>query len=237
MTEFRAFINAIGADWIGRMAGGAGLVLTVLAFFIPTEWQQLAFVSMGVLCLFYATYHAWLLQRRQYLQLLERFTPKLKFIHVPGEKPYFEETLGEKGRKLRSLRVGLRNLGGADIAQARVVLADFEPRTPSAVHLEHELQPMGKPDGSLAVALQAFGTVMIDVAREVVMPEKSYGTFHLCYAQSVQNDLPDLGDERYHLCLRAEGGGQVIHCKLDLGGRLSWRMDALTPLPGEELPK
>jgi hypothetical protein len=87
---------------------------------------------------------------------------------------------------------------------------------------------MGTPAGTLTFSLRPYGTVLIDVAREDIGDDEHYGTFSLCYAQKISNELPRRdGGEMYLLTLRAEGAGSVIRCALDLGGNLTWRMDGL----------
>jgi hypothetical protein len=93
---------------------------------------------------------------------------------------------------------------------------------------------MGKPEGTLTVNLSSFGTVYIDVASEVVARTELSGTLFLCYAQPLQNELPPRGDKTYTIVLRAEGAGPPIRCSLELGGRMTWRLDALTLLPTRE---
>lgn len=231
MKKPGAFLAAIGSDWTGRMSGGGGLLLTILGFFLPAPWQPRAFLGLGVVCFFYASYRAWLAERSRVEELLQRLTPQLDFVHDPRVKPFFEELPKDDGSRLRCLRVGVRNLGTAEIATARVVLEACDPAASPAVHLEHELQPMGKPDGTLTILVPPNGTVFVDVAREVVPAGQQYGTFYLAYAQPLQNDLPPRGDAHYKLTLRAEGGGPSVRCSLELGGRLTWRLDGLQHLP------
>lgn len=220
MKHFRAFLGTIVHDWVGWMSGGIGLVLTVLSFYAPPSWQPNAFSLLGVLCLFYVSYRAWLTERREREVLLEERAPRLEFVRDPSVKPYFEEMPLGDGARQRFMRVGVRNVGSLPIAQARIVLEACEPGASPAVHLEHELQPMGKPAGTLVVGIPAFGTVVIDVAHEVVGPGEERGELHLFYAQLAGPALPPRGDETYKLILRAEGGGQPVRCSTALGGRL-----------------
>jgi hypothetical protein len=190
MKNLGAFLAAIGNDWTGRMSGGGGLLLTILGYFLPAPWQPRAFLGLGVICFFYASYRARVLERSQREGLLQRLTPKLEFIHDPRVKPFFQELPRDDGSRLRSLRVGVRNLGTAEVAHARVVLEACDSVASPAVRLEHEVQPMGKPDGMLTLLVPPNGAVFVDVAREVVPAGQEYGAFHLAYAQPVQNDLP-----------------------------------------------
>jgi hypothetical protein len=233
MKQFPDFLRAITDDWIGKMSGGGGLLLTVVGFFVPATWQPRLFLALGLLALFSACYRAWLSQNRQRLELLERLEPRLEFVYERGVKPFFEESPGQSGSKIRSFRLGLRNLGATDIQQARLVLEACDPGNSLAVHPEHELQPMGKPAGTLTALVPPLGTILIEVAREALPAGQDRGELSLSYAQPVPNTLPPRGDERYSLTLRAEGGGPPIRCTIDLGGRLSWRMDGLkTTGPG-----
>jgi hypothetical protein len=88
---------------------------------------------------------------------------------------------------------------------------------------------MGKPPGTFACFLPVDGTIMFDVATEFASPDQSFTELHLCYAQGMTNTLPAT-QEPYALVLRAEGGGPAIRCSIDLGGRLSWRLDGLKGL-------
>lgn len=232
MKSLRAFLATIASDVIGRMSGGAGLLLTVLGFYSPSSWQPKSFFFVGVVCLFVACYRAWLSEGRQREVLLRELAPRLAFVRDPGVKPFFEELpLGPDGPKERFMRVGIRNLGGVAIPQARIVLEGCEPGSSPAVHPEHELQPMGRLPGTLTVAIPAHGTVFTDVAYEMVGPGEDRGELHLCYARGPGGRLPPMGEDgRYTLILRAEGAGQPARCSTTLGGRLPWRMDALTPL-------
>jgi hypothetical protein len=128
MKHPRAFLAAIVRDWIGRMSGGGGLLLTVLSFFSPTAWQPPAFFVLGVVCLFYASYRAWLFEYNRREELLQRLAPRLEFVHIPGVKPFYEELpSGKPEVNLRCLRVGLHNLGVAEISQARLLLEACDP--------------------------------------------------------------------------------------------------------------
>jgi len=235
--HLRAFLAAIVRDWIGRMSGGGGLLLTVLGFFSPPAWQPQAFLVLGALCLFYACYRAWLSEHEGREQLLQRLAPRLEFVRVNKAKSFYEEFRDEAGHiTLRYLRVGLHNLSPTDeISQARLLLEACQPDLnfivgdklfdPSpAVHPQHELQPMCNPQGTLTVTIPPDGTVLFDVAREVIEPGQNWGRFLLCYAQPLQNELPPRGDETYKIFLRAEGAGPAIRCSLELGGRLAWRL-------------
>lgn len=237
MKYVYAYFAVIIKDWIAIMSGTAGLLLTVLGFYLSAKWQPRVFLVVGVLCLLYVSYRAWLAERRQREDLLQRLTPKLEFVHIRDVKPYHEEVTQQHGAKIRGLRVGLRNTGGQEIQKARLVLEGCNPGSSHTVRLEHELQPMGHPRGALTFSIPPHGLVFVEVAHEDVPPGQIYGTFRLCYAQGGENWLPDIGTEqRYTLILRAEGAGPAVRCSIDLGGRLSWRMDALTPLPNSETP-
>ena len=180
MKDLRAFLAAIADDWIGRMSGGGGLLLAILALFLPSALQPMMFLGLGVLCLFYACYRAWLVERKQAEGLRAQLTPRLEFTRDADTKPFIEETATDGGDMVRYLRIGVRNLGGGEIAQARVVLEECEPGASSGVHPEHELQPMGKPSGTLTFSLAPHGRALIDVAREVLADGEAYGTFYLC---------------------------------------------------------
>ena len=75
MRHFFAFVSAVAGDWVGRMSGGVGLLLTVASFFTPPAWQPRAFVGAGVLCVLFAGYRVWLLERTAAEELLARLTP------------------------------------------------------------------------------------------------------------------------------------------------------------------
>src|SRR5712691_10071224 len=64
MTNVRTFLGAIFEDWVGRMSGGGGLLLSVVGFYVPATWQRGLFVALGIVCLFYASYRAWLAEHR-----------------------------------------------------------------------------------------------------------------------------------------------------------------------------
>lgn len=207
--------------------------MTVIGFFVPAEWQRQGFVLFGVACLFYASFRAWLALARQRDELLARLEPRLELFRQPDVKPFFEELPVQAGSKSRYLRVGIRNVGGTDVPHARLVLEACEPATSPGVHPEHELQPMGKLPGTLTFLVPAHGTVLVDVATEFVSPDEQFKEIHLCYAQGLTNTLPPRGDDRYRLVLRAEGGGPAVRYALELGGRLTWRLDGLTLLKGD----
>jgi hypothetical protein len=228
MKHVLAFLAAIAHDWVGLMSGAIGLVLTVLSFAAPPEWERNVFMVAGIACLFFVSYRAWLAERSNLEVLLEERKPRLEFLRAPSEKPYFEEMPLGDGARQRFLRVGIRNLGHVPIQGARVILEDCEPRESAAVHLEHELQPMGRPPGTLVVAIPAQGTVVIDVAHEIVGPDEERGELHFLYAQPVGAALPARGDDAYALVLRAEGGGQPARCSIALGGRLPWRLGTVS---------
>jgi hypothetical protein len=57
------FVRAIFEDWVGRMSGGLGLLLTIGAFFISNFASPMLFVTLGVLALLFACYRAW---RKEY---------------------------------------------------------------------------------------------------------------------------------------------------------------------------
>jgi hypothetical protein len=228
MRHVLAFLAVIAHDWVGLMSGGIGLVLTAVSFAAPPEWQPNVFLLAGIACLFFVSYRAWLTERRNHEALLEERKPRLEFVRVPSAKPYFEEMPLGGGARQRFLRVGIRNIGHVPIGGARVILEACEPRESAAVHLEHELQPMGKPPGTLVVAIPAQGTVVIDVAHEIVGPDEERGELHFLYAQPVGAALPARGDDTYALVLRAEGGGQPARCSIALGGQLPWRLGTLS---------
>ena len=76
-----------------------------------------------------------------------------------------------------------------------------------------------------------MGKVIFDVAQEMILPSgEPYGTFHLCYAQTLPNELPRRDTDSYKIILRAEGAGPARRCSLELGGRVAWRLDGLTVL-------
>ena len=100
-----------------------------------------------------------------------------------------------------------------------MVLERCEPGGSSVVHLEHELQPMGRPAGTLAVAIPPRGSVILDIAHEVVAPGQEIREVHFCYARVAERALPPVGDDGYALVLRAEGAGEPVRCKARLGGR------------------
>ncbi|HEV8263074.1 MAG TPA: hypothetical protein VGQ19_20240 [Burkholderiales bacterium] len=230
MNRVREFLASIASDWIGRMSGGGGLLFTVVGFFVPAQWQRQGFLFLGVACLFYASFRAWVALARERDELLSKLQPHLELFRQPDAKPFFEEQPVQAGSKTRYLRVGVRNAGGTDIPHARLVLEACEPGTSAGVHPEHELQPMGRPLGTLTFMLPAHGSVLVDVATEFVSLDEQFRELHLCYAQGMANTLPPIGDDRYRLVLRAEGGGPSVRYALDLGGRLTWRLDGLTPL-------
>ena len=253
MKYLRAFLAAIVRDWIGMMSGGVGLLLTIFGFFLPTTLQPRMFLVLGVLCLFGASYRAWLLEYKRSEELLQRLALRLEFVHDPRVKPFYEVfptvapevgvTEPERGyMQFRRLRVGLHNRGMTEIPQVRLLLEACNPDSnfivdgklfdPSpAIHLGYELQPMDKPQGTATVNLSADGTVYFDVAREMVRRLDLSGTLFLCYSQPLPNELPPRGDQSYKIILRAEGAGPAIRCSLELGGRLAWRLDGLTILP------
>ena len=244
MKHIQDFLAAIVRDWIGRMSGGGGLLLTIFGFFSPSTLQPPAFLGLGVLCLLYACYRAWLSEHNRAQELLQNFTPRLEFVRVNNVKPFYEEFRDEAGHITRRyLRVGLRNLSpAAEISQARLLLEACQPDSnflvgdklfdPSpAVHPEHELQPMGKPQGTMGMTIPPDGTAIFDVAQEVVVSPEHYGDLLLCYAQNVENKLPRRDADSYKIILRAEGAGPARRCSLELGGRVAWRLDGLTVLP------
>jgi hypothetical protein len=231
MKYAQAFLAAIVRDWIGRMSGGGGLLLTIFSFFSPSSLQPQAFLVLGVLCLFYAAYRAWLFEYNRREELLQQLAPRLEFFRVNDVKPFYEEFQKESAITLRYLRVGVRNLGAVEIPQVRLVLEACDPDDHSgAIHLEHELQPMGKPEGTLSMTVAADGKVIFDVAQEVVISPERYGSLLLCYAQKVENELPRRDTDSYKIILRAEGAGPARRCSLELGGRVSWRLDGLQVL-------
>ena len=231
IKHLRTFVAATVRDWIGRMSGGGGLALTIFGFFSPPILQPRAFLGLGVLCLFYACYRAWLSEHKRAEELLQNFIPRLEFVRVNNVKPFYEQFDKESGTTLRYMRVGVHNSGAVEIPQVRLVLEGCEPGDSAAVHPEHELQPMGKPEGTMAVTIPPHGTVIFDVAQEVVVPPEHYGSLLLCYAQNVQNELPRRDTDSYKIILRAEGAGPAKRCSLELGGRVAWRLDGLTVLP------
>jgi hypothetical protein len=232
MIRICAFLAAVVTDWIGKMSGGAGLILTVLGFFISAEKLKLGFLIFGIACLFYASFRAWLAADKQREELLRKLQPKLEFIYRPGIKPFFEEFPNQAASELYYYRVGVRNSGSTDIPQARLVLEACDPNASDGIHLEHELQPMGKPDGTLSCFVGAKGTVYFDVAAEVVSPDQSFTEMHLCYAQKLANRLSNRA-EPYGLILRAEGGGPAIRCSAYLGSSLRWRLEGLKMIEDE----
>ena len=186
IEHLRAFLAAIVRDWIGKMSGGGGLLLTVFSFFSPPALQPQAFLVLGALCLFYACYRAWLSEHERCEQLLQQLAPGLEFVRVNNVKPFYEQFWDEAGHMtLRYLRVGLHNLSpAAEISQARLLLETCEiigdilgpsPVDPATVHPEHELQPMGKPEGTPTVTIPPDGTVVFDVAREKIAPGEFWG--------------------------------------------------------------
>ena len=210
------------------MSGGGGLLLTVFSFFSPPAWGPRAFLILGVLCLFYASYRAWLSEYKRAEKLSQK---SLEFVRVNNVKPFIEEIRNDADMRVLCMRVGLRNLSGVEIPQVRLILEACDPDDYSgAIHPEHELQPMGKPQGTMSVAIPPHGTVIVDVAREVFTPGETLGTLCLCYAQKLQNELRRRDNETYKIVLRAESAGPARRCSLELGGRLAWRLDCLTVL-------
>jgi hypothetical protein len=220
------------ADWVGKMSGGAGLLLTIVWFFLPQQWQFRSFLFVGVLALIFAGYHAWLNAFRTAEELNARLRPQLEFFRQPDAQPFFEVLAGPTAQEqCRWLRVGIRNRGGTEIPRARVVLERFIPADIPEVHPEQALQPMGRPIGTQEFAVPAFGVATVNVAVEIVARVSEYGDFSLCYSQGQCGDFPNNRDERFELILRAEGGGPPVRCGLSMGGRLAWRLDNLQPLP------
>src|SRR5262245_24097650 len=193
MKNVYAYFSVIIKDWIAIMSGAAGLVLTALGFSLPAIWQPRAFLLMGAVCLLTVSYRAWLAERRQLEELLQQLTPKLEFIHIREVKPYYEEVTWENGTKLRGLRIGIHNAGGHEIPIARLVLEGCDPDSSHTVHIEHEVQAIGKLHGTVTFSIHPYVTVFVEVAREVVPPGQLFGNFQLCYAQEGgENRLPVL---------------------------------------------
>lgn len=155
--------------------------------------------------------------------------PRLEFYRIANAKPYLEEFSPSPAQAIKYLRLGIRNIGGTDIPRARLVLEACEPAS-LAVHPEHELQPTGKPQGTLEFMVAAGGTTIIDVATETIMQGQIYGEFSFCYALALPNNRLPNQDAPYRLTLRAEGGGLPVRCAILLGNRLSWRLDDLKVL-------
>jgi hypothetical protein len=213
------------------MSGGGGLLLTVFSFFSPQAWGPRAFLILGVVCLFFACYRAWLFEFNRREELLQQLAPRLEFVRVNNVKPFYEQFEKKFGITLRYLRVGVHNLGAVEIPQVRLVLGACDPDDHSgAIHLEHELQPMGKPQGTLSMTVAADGKIIFDVAQEVVVSPEHYGSLSLCYAPKVENELPRRDTDSYKIILRAEGAGPARRCSLELGGRVAWRLDGLQVL-------
>lgn len=243
MKYVYAFIAEIFRDWIGRMSGGGGLLLTIFGFFSPAAWQPQLFLILGILCLVVACYRAWLFERSWREELIKEIAPRLQFVHKPGVKPFNEDFDNElPGVKVRRMRVGLHNRGATEIPQARLLLEACDPDSnflvgdklfnPSpAIHLEHELRPMGKPQGTPTVNIPSYGTVYFDVAREVVPEDQSSSKLSVCYTKAFPDDDLPPRDKTYKIVLRAEGAGPAIRCQMELGGRAFWRLDGLTILP------
>jgi hypothetical protein len=66
MSNLKVFLAAVTDDWIGKMSGGVGLLLTVIGFVSPAAWQRWLFLAMGVLALFYSCYNTWLKEYRKH---------------------------------------------------------------------------------------------------------------------------------------------------------------------------
>jgi hypothetical protein len=62
LRDFGQFLRAIWQSWIGVMAGGIGLVLTVLGLWTPLPGKQL-FIGGGVVAIIYSAFTAWRTER------------------------------------------------------------------------------------------------------------------------------------------------------------------------------
>src|SRR5207249_1117275 len=98
----------------------------------------------------------------------EQLRPKLEFFRDAYARPFFHEIDGGGGNKIVWLRIGVRNVGGTAVANARVVLEGFAPINLPGIYVEHELQPMGREPGTRQFDIPPFGTAIVDVASETV---------------------------------------------------------------------
>jgi hypothetical protein len=223
MKYFQAFLTALIHDWISLMSGLAGVALTIVSVFGPVSLQGPFFWIAALACLLVAAYRVWLAEYKARERLLGERAPDLEFVRDASSKPYLEEFDLGSGAKDRYLRIGVRNKGAVSADTVRLVLEGCEPKSSAAVHLEHEVQPMGKPAGTLSVSIPSQGLAVFDVAHEIIQSGDDTGELHFSYASRPGGALPSIG-EGYRIILRAEGGYRIVQWQGTLGGRVPGRL-------------
>ena len=228
------FLIAVFDSWQGWMAGGVGLIFTIVAFKVETGFQPKLFALLAVGSWTAGCFRAWRVLEADRRRLNEALTPRLEIQLQPSVKPYVHDWVNPQGHRVRTLRVRVRNCGGTAIEHARLVLDQCAPDDCESILPDHEFRMMGREAGELEFALAAGGEVMLDIASEVVVPlGDGIVSFYFEYAQQVlRRPLPAVANNGYKVTLRAEGGdGAAARRSFVLGMNLSTSLSGFELIP------